>query len=300
MPPGSDLNISADAVRTVRLGLIALGLMGALGRAALAAPVVPVTPTSDADAFPPPLPVASPITDHFALRADYYWGRVSTDARFDSAAGVPGTPFSAENDLGLSHQAHQVRMELIFRMRARNRLRVDFMDLQRQAYRPIDRTLQYGDVTFQIDSPVQSALNWRQMDLTYTYSFLLGERYELGAGVGVHLVEAEASANVPGTAQSADFSGSGPFATLALDGTWRFTRRWSLNARGQYLHLALSSDSGMLGIYHADLQFRAQRNLALGVGYERQQLELDVRHHDPSGYLRMSISGPEAFLRFSF
>ena len=143
------------------------------------------------------MPIASPITDHFALRGGFFWGSVDTFGRFDSAKGVEGTPFTAEHDLGLTDQARQIDVEIIFRLEERSRLRVNFLDTRRQAERTINRNIQYGDVTFLVDNLVQSQFDWRQMDLTYTYSFLRSERYELGAGIGVHLIEADATRRSP-------------------------------------------------------------------------------------------------------
>jgi hypothetical protein len=272
--------------------------MLALGVAAHADPHV----RQDSDDYspPPPLPIASPISDHFALTAGFLWGEVNTFGRFDSASGIEGTPFTAEHDLGLSSQAHQPFIEILFRIEERNRLRVDFIDLRRAADRAIDRTIQYGDQTFLVDNPVHSEFDWRQMDITYTYSVLRAERYELGAGVGIHLLEAEARADIPATPQYADFNGAGTLPTLALDGSWRFTRQWSLNARVNYLRATIGNFGGMLGQYHADLQYRWKRNLAFGLGYESRQADLEVRHEDPSGVLRFRINGPELFARASF
>jgi hypothetical protein len=281
-------------MRSWWLGPVVLGLAAA----AYADPHPDTRPESYLPAPPPP--VASPISDHFALSGGYLWGRVNTFGRFDSAAGVQGTPFSAEHDLGLSGQARQPFFELLFRLGQRNRLRVDFIDLRRAADRTVNRTIQYGDQTFLVDNPVHSAFDWRQMDLTYTYSFLRGERYELGAGLGVHLLQAEASAEIPRTPQFADFNGAGPYATLAVDGSWRITRQWSVNARGNYLKVTIGSVGGLMGQYHADLQYRWKRNLAFGLGYRRQEVELDLHGTNPSGVLKFTISGPELFARLSF
>jgi hypothetical protein len=118
--------------------------------------------------------------------------------------------------------------------------------------------------------------------------------------MGVHLLQAEAIAEIPRTPQYADYNGAGPFATLALDGTWLIAKHWSFNARGQYLKVTIGSVSGMLGDYHADFQYRWKRNVAFGLGYERQEAELDVRNNNPSGVLRLTFSGPELFGRLSF
>jgi hypothetical protein len=267
------------------------------------AALLSVSVVSRAEEWLTPPPIASPITDHLALRGDYFFGTVSTSAREDSSAGVAGTRICAECLLGLTDQAHQGRMEIIFRLEDRSRLRVDFLDLRRQGDSFLNQTLKFGDQSFAVHSTVQSELDWRQMDLTYTYSFLKGERYELGAGVGIHLLEVDAIVQYPGTPQRAEFSGAVPFATLALDGTWRIANRWSLNARGQYFKVTVNEVGGILGDYHGDVQYRWQRNVAFGAGYERQDVQnaqLKLKNQDPSGFVKMRISGPELFVRVSY
>ena len=63
----------------------------------------------------------------------------------------------------------------------------------------LDQSFQYGSQVFAEGERVKSEFDYRQFDLTYTYSVLRGKWYELGVGLGVQFLEAEASANVPGT-----------------------------------------------------------------------------------------------------
>ena len=266
-----------------------------------AAPIAPASFVVSEDSPPPALPAdPSPITDHLALEALYYWGRVSTFGQFDSGTGVIGTPLSAERDLGLSNQAYQPRFELMFRLRPRHRVRVNFFDLRRNGSTVLNSTILYGDQTFQAGEPLQSSLNWRQMDITYTYSFLRGDRYELGAGLGAHLLEAEAIAQQPGTALRTDYNQAGPFATVALDGSYLIARHWSFNARANYMHLTVHDFSGELEDYHADVQYRWRRNFAVGAGYDYSQAQMDIRNRDPSGIVQLRINGPQLFLRVSY
>ncbi|HTW74906.1 MAG TPA: hypothetical protein VMD56_08335 [Steroidobacteraceae bacterium] len=225
---------------------------------------------------------------------------MSTDGQFNSGKGVAGTPFSAEHTLGLADRTSQARVELIFRLEQRSRLRMDFLDLRRTAEARLDQPLQFGDELFAAHQALQSEVDWRQTDFTYTYSFLRTDRFELGAGAGVHLLQAEATAQVPNTPQREVYSAAGPFATLALDGTVRLARYWALSARGQYLKVTVDSTTGMLALYHADLQYRWRPNLAAGVGYEYERVEVDLLHSDPSGYVRLDVNGPELFARLSF
>lgn len=249
---------------------------------------------------PPPEP-ASPITDYFALRAGGFLGTVQTRGRIDNTATqAPGTVFSAEDDFHLSPHARQVRAEFMFRLRERGRLRVDMWELTRTAVSSPARTIIYRSSSFTPADLVASRFDWRQIDFTYTYSFLRRGKFELGAGLGLHLLQAEAEASVAARGVHEDLSGSGPFATLALDGTWRITRRFALSARAQYFSLKANSDRGALGDYHADLQFRWRPNLAFGLGYESTQTQLDVTNSHPSGQLRVNTRGPELFVRASF
>ena len=287
-----------------RVGHRALLLAPPLLAVALAVHAAPIPPASfvvSEDSPPPALPAdPSPITDHLALEALYFWGRVSTFGQFDGGQGQIGTPLSAENNLGLSNQAYQPRFELMFRLRPRHRVRVNFFDLRRSGSSVLNSAIQFGDQTFQASQPLNSTLDWRQMDITYTYSFLRGERYELGAGLGLHLLEAEAIAQVPGTAQRVDYNQAGPFATLALDGTYLIARHWSFNARANYMHLTVHDFSGELEDYHADVQYRWRRNFAVGAGYDYSQAQVDIRNRDPSGIVQLRINGPQLFLRVSY
>jgi len=252
------------------------------------------------DAAPPPPSMPSPITDHFALRGIYFLGHVATTGHVDPGNGFSGSNFNAEQLLGLTDEVYQPRIEIMFRLEQRGRLRVNFFDLRRNGATVLGNQFQYGDETFQYGDRLLSSFNWRQMDLTYTYSFLRTDHFELGAGAGVHLIEADATVAVPSTPNRTEFSGAGPFATVALDGTWAISQRWAISARAQYLNLSIGSLSGTLADYHADAQYRWRRNMAFGLGYERSQAQLVVRDEDPSGVLRLTIRGPEAFVRVSF
>jgi hypothetical protein len=250
----------------------------------------------------PPPDAASPITDHLAFRAIYFLGKVTTHAQFDPSPNINnglGTNFTAENLLGLTDKADQFRIELVFRLEDRNRLRVNFLDLRRSGDALLGEPLQFGNTGFNVGQVVHSEFDYREFDLTYTYSFLRGRWYELGAGIGAQLLEAEAGADVASTPRFANFSGSGPFATPALDGTVLLDRHWSVNARGQWLHVAVQSAGGLWEDYHGDVQYRWRRNLAMGLGFEYQEIGLNL-HSNPSGQVRLKIVGPEAFLRASF
>jgi hypothetical protein len=247
--------------------------------------------------------IASPITDRFALRVTYFGSSVSTQLRLDpqNGTGLPGTDLVAENDLGMSDKDNQARMELTFRLHERNRLRVDYFKLGRSGDQVLTRTINFGDQTFAVNDRVLSMLEWRQLAFTYTRSIFRLDRYELGAGIGIALLEAKARGAVPARNVRESDDGVGAFPTFALDGTWRISKRWSCNARGQTLSAKVSSFDGAMSDYHGDVQYRWHGNFSLGLGYTRLRTFVNVSDNNNfNGRYRQRVSGPEFFIRASF
>ena len=78
------------------------------------------------------------------------------------------------------------------------------------------------------------------MGLTWTYAIIQNDRFELGAGLGVHLMDLDVRGNVPARFASYETSESRRACRpRRLKPRVRITRRFSLTARGQYLHAAL-------------------------------------------------------------
>jgi hypothetical protein len=245
----------------------------------------------------------SPITDHLAVRASYIIGSVSTDAQVnDTANGQVGTPYSLEQDFGMPDKAHQARAEFVFRLHDRSRLRVGALDLSRKASQVITRQIVFGNQTYRLNERVNSTFDFRMYDFTYTYSFLRTDRFEIAPGIGIHLVQTEGTAVAPGrsVASRESFDFAGPYVTLALDGSWRITRRFSLNARYQTLDVTISDISARIYDLNANVQFRLHKNVAVGAGYQKHSIHMDAPKEDPGGSLQFDIGGPELFLRASF
>jgi hypothetical protein len=249
---------------------------------------------------PPKREISSPISDYFAVRGSYFGAQMETSLRLDNSNGTAGTPLSGEQDLALNDRLDQATFEMILRMRERNRLRVDFLQLNRHGDTLLARPLRFGNDNYLGNDRVLTDFKWSMFGLTYTYSLLKFERVELGAGLGVHLLQTEAVGEVPARRLRQDFSAAGPFPSLALDGSWRFARRFSLNARVQYFSASIDDFDGLLRVWHADVQYRWRRHLAIGAGYGVMGAHIASADADFPGDFGLAARGPEVFLRASF
>jgi hypothetical protein len=260
----------------------------------------PVSKPSDV-LRPDKLEVASPVSDHFAFRIIYFQPSVSTAFRLDSTNGLnDGTPLSAENDLGLDDQVNQFRAEFDMRMGERHHLRADFFKLSRFHQLALARDINFGDFTFAQGTQFRTNLDWRVMSLTYTYQFLKFDRFEAGAGLGVHIIQAQASGGTPGTLNRERDTEVGIFPTVAVNAAFRVSKRWSVTARGQSFKASPEGFDGTMSDYHFDLQYRWRENLAVGLGWSMLESNLEVTDTDQPLLFDLKTTGPELFFRASF
>jgi hypothetical protein len=246
----------------------------------------------------------SPITDHFYIRASFFDPQMRTNVRLDPTEprGTLGTPVSAESDLGLPDRLPKAWVEFMFRLRERNKVRVDYFESDRSGNKVLTRNVVFGNETFDAGQLAQTSFDWKQFDITYTYSFIRNTHFEVGAGVAVYFLDVDAIGSVPARNQRQEETAATPFPALPLDLTWALSSHWAATGRLAYLRAHLIGFDGWYADSHADLQYRWSPNFTLALGYSSLRTSL-VRTGSStsfSGRFYMSISGPEAFVRFSF
>jgi hypothetical protein len=249
---------------------------------------------------PKSLELASPVSDHFYMRGMYFPASVTTQLRLDPSAIQQGTLLSGEDDLGLDDRVDQGRMEFDIRMRERNHVRIDYFKLNRFQQQPLPRDIIFGDFIFDAGTPFRSKLDWRVLTVTYTYSFFKSDRFEAGLGLGIHIIEAQAEGGEPGTLNQEKASEVGIFPTIAANAAYRISKRWAVTARGQQFSANPEDFTGSMSDYHADIQYRWRKNLAVGLGYSKLETDLQVISSDQPLLFNLDTAGPELFIRVSF
>src|SRR6201987_1645907 len=165
-----------------------------LAALSLAVQAVPAW-TADRDPYSgAPLPPskhepASPITDHFYIRAASYTPKFSPAFGVDPSnapAGTAGTPVNAENDLGLTHRKNQGRVDFMFRLRERNKVRVDYYQASRSGSQVLANDIVFGNEPFPAGQMATSEFDFQQFAITYTYSFIHTSRFEVGSGLAAY------------------------------------------------------------------------------------------------------------------
>jgi hypothetical protein len=251
--------------------------------------------------------IASPITDHFYMRGSYYQAAVASQLRISSTGALPGSLdgdlVSLEEDYGLDDVIDQARLEFDFRLRNRNHLRVDYFKMNRFGEVLAREDVQIGDFDVQVGDRIRTKFDWRVLSLTYTYSLFKSDRFEAGVGIGAHIVETQYEISEPGTLSREQLSDANPFGTIAVNGAFRISTRWSVTGRAQTFTLNKRRKEGheaTMQDFHGDIQYRWRRNFAVGLGYTKLYAEFIADTDDQPFEFNMDTSGPELFFRASF
>jgi hypothetical protein len=246
---------------------------------------------------------ASPITDHFYIRAAFYSPKYNTSFRVDptnAPPGTTGTPVNAENDLGLAHREQRGVVDFMFRLRDRNKVQVGYFETNRSGSQVLANDIVFGNQTFPAGQLAQTTFDLQQFNITYTYSFIRNNRFEVGSGLALYFLQIDVIGAVPAQGLRQEVTAATPFPALPLDLTWCLSSRWAATARAAYLKVNTHNLGGWYLDTHADIEYRWVNNFAVGAGYASIRTDLTHRNGSFPGVVNLTISGPQVFVRFSF
>jgi hypothetical protein len=226
----------------------------------------------------------------------------STKLQLDSGAGIPGTPLDAEKVFGLDKSDYEAKIQAMVRVGGRHRLRFDYFSLDRTASTTLTQPIVFRNVVLQPGDPVNSDLSIRTFGITYGYSFLHGDRYEVAATLGVNDTDISARARVQSPTRRVDQreDQAGPFPTAGLDASYVLSKRFYVDGRAQYLKVRVDHLDGSLGIYELDALYRLRPNISFALGYNLFRASLVSRQIKQAGFFNFNSNGPEFFVRIAF
>jgi hypothetical protein len=216
---------------------------------------------------------------------------------------VPGTPINAENDLGLDSSDYEPKFQAMVRVGERHRLRFDYFTLDRTGQTTISGApIVFRDVVLPTGYPVQSDLNLRTLGISYEYSFLHSEKFEVAATIGINDTDISTRARISVETLHVDQreDQAGPFPSLGLDATYVVSQRFYFDGRAQYFKVSIDHLDGSLGFYELDALYRFRPNVSFALGYTAAKATLDSRKSSNSGYFDFDSKGPEFFVRVAF
>jgi len=245
----------------------------------------------------------SPTNERVRLSLGFMYVSSSTDYRVDSSADVTGTPINAENEFGLDKKDFEPKFQAMVRAGDRHRVFFDYFTLDRTG----ERTLTNGpvifrDVVLETGDPVESDLSLRTLGISYGYSLIHRERFELALTLGIHDTDISTRARVSTLTRHIDQTDdhAGPFPTVGFDTTYVVSKRFYFDGRAEYFKASVAHFDGSLGFYEVDALYRLRPNISFALGYNLVKATLSSTKTGDTGLFNFDTKGPELFVRVAF
>src|ERR1700737_2955610 len=239
----------------------------------------------------------SPTNERVRLSLGVVRLSTTTGIRLNGSQGVSGTSRQAENDFGLDRSDFEPKFQAMVRVHERHRLRFDYFTLDRTGNRTLLSPIVFRNVILQVGDPVQTNLSVRSLGITYEYSFIHREKFELAATFGINETDFSARARVFTQTRHVNQTEdqAGPIPTFGLDSTYVISKRFYVDARAQYFRIAVSHVNGSLGFYELAALYRYRPNVAFGLGYTAAKATMTSRRRNNLACFNLDSQGPELF-----
>ena len=183
----------------------------------------------------------------------------------------------------------------------------EYYALNRSGSAQATRDITLDDVVYpagvQIDSSFQSDI----YRLAVGYSFIRRDKLELGAAVGLHATDFEATLSGDGQIGGATIQNQrrkrdliAPMPTVGLYGGYAITPELTVSGRVDYMSLSAGSYDGSVINTEARASYRVWNNVGVGAMYRYVSYDFDVEKKRWTGRLDYKFSGPAIFLQAVF
>src|SRR5882672_3741200 len=199
----------------------------------------------------------------------------STETRFDSGSGN-GTDIDFEGDLGLDSSMSVGRLGGYYWFNDRHRIDVSFFDLSREANRRIDKTINFGDQTYQINTVVTTTNDLTISKIDYTWAFLERDRGYLGVGGGLYVAKTSTSLSEPTLGKFESESLTAPLPVLGFSGDYMFGDHFTLRGAAQWFGITIDNISGRLVDAYVGADYRFTKRVAVGLAYDNVTMKIEA------------------------
>jgi hypothetical protein len=250
-----------------------------------------------------PLPVLAannPWDDTFYIQLGAFSADASTTMRLDSEGGRFGTTVTFEGTLGGDERKTLPTFDFMWRANPRHGMEGSFVALHREGSRTITGSINWGEVTFPVNTAINSKFDSDTIRIAYRYSPWHDENGELGFLLGAHYTKLKASLSTPAGTISQEAHVDFPLPTIGVRGAARFAENWHVTGFAQVLKVKIGDYDGELYNMGAAVEWAFSKNLLAGLGYDYYKYNLVSEKSHARGEFDYRFDGPKLYVGWSF
>jgi hypothetical protein len=231
----------------------------------------------------------------------------SKSVKMDADGQTPGSQIDFAN--GLDATSDEITPSATLRWKFGDKWSVwgQYFKTSDSGGKTIDGELVWDDVVYEAGASVKAGVNLTVTRVFFGRIFSVGDRYEFGAGAGIHWLKLGAFLQGEGYIgnQSAEVrretvSAHAPLPNIGAWYWYEFSPRWLLTTRVDWLGATIGEYSGSLWNANAGINFQAWRNVGFRLSYQWFKLNVDVDKDDWHGGVNLTYEGPFASINFNW
>jgi hypothetical protein len=224
---------------------------------------------------------------------------METTTRLDSDAGQ-GTDVDLEDDLGLKSSTTVGRIGGYYWFGRRHRIDVALFDLSRSATRMINRTIDFGDEVFVVDTLVTTESDLTILKTDYTFAAVSRDRAFLGVTAGLYVAETDLTLQEATVGRFESRNITAPLPLLGLRGDVDITDRITLRGAVQWLLVESGEFEGRFRDLYVGADYRFSRRMSIGLAYNDVSMNLRVDGGGFDGSLDWGYDGLLLYFNYGF
>ena len=122
----------------------------------------------------------------------------------------------------------------------------------------------------------------------------------LGATIGLYTADTKVSLSEQNLGQAEVGDITAPLPVIGLRGEYEFADKWTLRASGEFFFVEFDDVEGSLVDLYAGLDYSISETIAVGLGINSVDLDVDASGSSFQGSLDWQYTGGLLFLKFDF
>jgi hypothetical protein len=240
----------------------------------------------------------------FKVSAGAFFPINNTQIQVGTTNGNHGTEIDLENDLGFSKSSSSFMGTFEWRISRRSRLNFEFFALDRSSSKSLERQIDFGEHTYNINTRVSASFNVQIARVAYGYAFLSKPKYEAGLLIGAHVLFADLGMRVEANQAVLEYNDSfnftAPLPDIGVWGEFVLGKRFGLYVNANYFAIKINDIDGRIVSYNLALSYNVVQNFSLTAGYTGLNFKVDAVKEKLSGFLKWGYNGPTITATYAF
>ena len=221
------------------------------------------------------------LPDRFMVRggANFIWN-ADTNMSLSGSRGA-GALINYSDLLKGETKATVPRVDAYYRFNPNHSIGFTYYRVGRDGLAGVDRSFNFGNVTFPIGATVQSELNIAMYQIYYNYSFYHNEKVELATTLGFYFTEVSATLTARTTVGSSINAGTtsasellAPLPQVGFIMRYHITPRLKSEVRANFFYISAGNWEGSLVDLYLGLEYRLFKHFGIGGALNRMDANI--------------------------